>query len=130
MLCIPPIAPGMPPPGCSTPGVGAAGDQTPVSTKLLGLAQEDYRQNAVAGDPRKRGMAKARKRILAMRNKKNQKDRDNATAADRRMSDQKLMDRIEKEQRQTGAYQLNKGKDGETSILDCGGRGGNKLRVQ
>ena len=124
MLRIPPIAPGMPPPGCSTPGVGAAGDQTPVSTELLELAREEYRQNAVAGDPRKRGMAKERERILAMRNKKNQKDRDNATAAERRLSDQKLMERIEKEQRQTGVYQLNKGNDGETSILDCGGRGG------
>ena len=120
-ICIPETPPGMPPPGYSTPGVSEAGDQAPVSTEIIGISQEIYRQNAVANDPRKKTLIKERKRIMAMRNKKLSGNQSMLTAEERRAQSQLLMERIEQDQKHTGVYHMMGGGSNKGLVQDCGG---------
>ena len=67
----------------------------PVSTEMIGLSQEQYRQDAVANDPRKKNLVKERKRIMAMRNRKKSDELTLQTVQERRAQSQKMMEQIE-----------------------------------
>ena len=119
-ICIPELPPGTTLPGHCTPGASKEGEQTSVSTEMIGLSQAQYRQDAVVNDPRKKNLIKDRKRIMAMRNKKNSMALELKTAEERRVSNQNMMDQIEKDQKQTGVYCIIDGVKGKGNVHDCG----------